>query len=62
MPYLKTPEELAEERANLLGIYNQGIHADHDDGCQCRECWNRAIHCLDVWLLVLGRLLLMNKG
>lgn len=55
MPYCETTEELAEVLADMLGIYNQGIHfagmtleasraetdwlADHADDCQCRMCF-----------------------
>ena len=55
MPYLETPEELAEALADACGIYNAGIHFvgmtpeesrqqedwldDHAEDCQCRMCW-----------------------
>jgi hypothetical protein len=55
MPYVETVEDLTERLADMLGIYNQGIHfvgltplesrqqddwlVDHADDCQCRMCW-----------------------
>ena len=44
MPYIETPEELADHLADLLGIYEDPKHpvspaGDHMDGCKCRMCW-----------------------
>lgn len=59
MPYLETVGELAEAIADMLGLYNQGIHfvgmtrqasraqidwvADHAGDCFCRACWTAAM-------------------
>ena len=44
MPYIETPDELAETLANLVGVYGA-----HDGSCGtagrpiCRVCWTQII-------------------
>ena len=47
MPYIETVDELAENLATMLGIYNHGLQlvhpeddgSSHTDACECRQCW-----------------------
>lgn len=44
MPYLETPEELADNIADLLGIYESppmvgNLDTDHPQDCKCRICF-----------------------
>lgn len=40
MPYLETPEELAEDLADQVGVYGTGTETGgHPEGCPCRICW-----------------------
>lgn len=36
MPYIETPEDLAEHIANMCGVY--GVAMDHPTDCRCRIC------------------------
>ena len=40
MPYLETPQELAEDIADRIGIYGGGPENDkHPNNCNCRLCF-----------------------
>jgi hypothetical protein len=40
MPYLETPQDLAEDIADKLGIYgNIPENDEHLDNCNCRLCF-----------------------
>ena len=40
MPYLETPDELAEQIADWCGVYGCGNYvAGHFDDCNCRMCF-----------------------
>lgn len=37
MPFIETPEDIAEELADTLGIY--GAAKEHNENCKCRVCF-----------------------
>lgn len=37
MPYVETPQDIAEEVADQIGVY--GAAEEHDDDCECRVCF-----------------------
>ena len=43
MPHIETPDELAEQVANWLGVYGSGLDDEHDEPLhepwQCRVCF-----------------------
>ena len=47
MPNIETPEELAEQIANWVGVYGSGLDDEHDEPLhkahQCRVCFVSAL-------------------
>lgn len=39
MPYIETPQELAERIADWAYVYGAGPDGDHPDDCKCRMCF-----------------------
>lgn len=37
MPFIETPQDIAEELADALGIY--GAVEEHEESCSCRVCF-----------------------
>ncbi len=39
MPYIETPNDLAEHIADLAGVYGTKADDDHPSDCSCRICF-----------------------